>query len=190
MHVFVNQVRIVNPLICMVYMSCNILCVTGRQTCWLLDKSLLLIYGELLLVVCMLLACCYDKLTTNVLCFSHDDSSSPISYYPLHGFRSSTHFPSVYPWLRNIDGKHSSRKSLLCADGVEVEAAYTFANPSDIVMFFYLVSARRKVIDRQPILGPKNIIVYLLFARSLWPSQTPYKASAIYPILSSYITPP
>lgn len=141
-------------------------------------------------VVCMLLACCYDKLTTNVLCFSHDDSSSPISY-PLHGFRSSTHFPSVYPWLRNIDGKHSSRKSLLCADGVEVEAAYTFANPSDIVMFFfYLVSARRKVIDRQPILGPENIIVYLLFARSLWPSQTPYKASAIYPILSSYITPP
>lgn len=87
-------------------------------------------------VVCMLLACCYDKLTTNVLCFSHDDSSSPISY-PLHGFRSSTHFPSVYPWLRNIDGKHSSRKSLLlCADGVEVEAAYTFANRRISSCFF------------------------------------------------------
>lgn len=70
-----------------------------------------------------------------------------------------------------------------------MEAAYTFANPSDIVMFFYFVSTGRKVIDRQPILGPKNI-VYLLFARSLWPLQTLYKASAIYSILSSYITSP
>lgn len=62
MHVFVNQVRIVNPLICMVYMSCNILCVTGRQTCWLLDKSLLLIYGELLLC-----ACCWRAVMISLL---------------------------------------------------------------------------------------------------------------------------
>lgn len=41
---------------------------------------------------------------------------------------------------------------------MEVEAAYyTFANPSDIVIYF--VSACRKVIiiDRQPILGDKTI---------------------------------
>lgn len=45
-------------------------------------------------------------------------------------------------------------------DGVEVEAAYTFANPSDIVMFFYFVSARRKVIDRTDFGGLKTLFIF------------------------------
>lgn len=44
--------------------------------------------------------------------------------------------------LASVDGK-AQLESRGC-DGVEVEAAYTFANPSDIVMFFLFCQHRQK----------------------------------------------
>lgn len=70
-------------------------------------------------------------------------------------YNNSTRLPMRTPSF--VVGKRAARETRGC-EGVEVEAAYyTFANPSDIVIYF--VSACRKVIiiDRQPILGDKTI---------------------------------